>query len=436
MTLFTTRRLNNRTVLAILRAGFALVLLLLGVACVIAIRGTRSIQSGADDLVGEELTMMRLLSDVQAQETSLAAILHEVSRNDSDRKEPEVLKTLEIAEETVARAARTAGQTSDAAVWGQLEVAVSQFTTAARKFVSHKDRSDDAFRQLLVLHNRITELVRNLIALSTDRAVQTDKNLIEWSRDLAGQSLAVLGTCFVLALIGAALIIRFTRRSIEQVEWQATELGRVSWHMLQTQEAAARRFSHELHDELGQNLAAIRTNVEALNPANFATRRADCIHLVDEAIANVRELSQLLRPVILDDFGLDAALRWLTEKFSQRTGTHVEYESNLNSRLDDELETHMFRIAQEALTNVARHSSATRVSVRVVHAESSVALTIEDNGTGLPANHQPAPASLGMVGMRARARQAGGELSVDSGKQGGVRIQVVVPARGLVHEPG
>jgi two-component system sensor histidine kinase UhpB len=166
-----------------------------------------------------------------------------------------------------------------------------------------------------------------------------------------------------------------------------------------------------------------------LTAANCEARTADCIGLVDEAIANVRELSQLLRPVILDDFGLDAALSWLTEKFSQRTNIPVRYESNLEIRLDEESETHLFRIAQEALTNIARHSQATEVRVLLVCSEAYVELTIEDNGRGFVDNTKIARGSLGMVGMRARARQAGGELIVTSGKAGGVRLVVQVPVQ-------
>ena len=148
------------------------------------------------------------------------------------------------------------------------------------------------------------------------------------------------------------------------MEWQTAELGRVSWHMLEDQEATARRFSHELHDELGQSLTAVKTNLTALASAGPAEspRLADCLHLVDEAIGNVRQMSQLLRPTILDDFGLEAGLRWLAEGFAARTGIDVQVESTYSGRLPDDTETHLFRIAQEALTNVARHADAKHVT--------------------------------------------------------------------------
>jgi signal transduction histidine kinase len=212
------------------------------------------------------------------------------------------------------------------------------------------------------------------------------------------------------------------------MEWQAAELGRVSFHMLEDQEATARRFSHELHDELGQSLTAVKTNLTALESngqVNHA-RLEDCLRLVDEAIGNVREMSQLLRPTILDDFGLDAALRWLCEGFGSRTGIEVRCDSHFTGRLPDETETHLFRIAQEALTNVARHAGAKHVQVELAAGEGAVRLAIQDDGAGLPP--EPAnPRGLGMIGMRARAGSAGGEVTVRSRPGEGVLIEVRVP---------
>jgi signal transduction histidine kinase len=150
---------------------------------------------------------------------------------------------------------------------------------------------------------------------------------------------------------------------------------------------------------------------------------------VDEAIANVRELSQLLRPVILDDFGLEASLRWLAEKFSQRTRVKVECESALAGRLESGTETHLFRIAQEALTNIARHSGATRVFINLAAEVDIVRLVVQDDGCGLSPDRQDSPASLGLIGMRARARECGGNLHLEPVTPHGLRIAVEVPLR-------
>jgi len=204
--------------------------------------------------------------------------------------------------------------------------------------------------------------------------------------------------------------------------------------MLEDQEATARRFSHELHDELGQSLTAVKTNLTALASSAPAEnpRLADCLHLVDEAIGNVRQMSQLLRPTILDDFGLEAGLRWLAEGFAARTGIEVHVESTYSGRLPDDTETHLFRIAQEALTNIARHAAAHHVTIKLDGKPSEICLSVHDDGRGLgatPSNGR----GLGMIGMRARARSAGGDVNVRSRPGEGVLIEVRVP---LNHEKG
>jgi hypothetical protein len=211
------------------------------------------------------------------------------------------------------------------------------------------------------------------------------------------------------------------------MEQQTDQLNRVSWHMLQTQEEAARRFSHELHDELGQSLAAIRANLTYRAETDTEQRRSDCVALVDESIANVRELSQLLRPVMLDDFGLEAGLRWLVEKFGQRTRIQVEFKSDLEERLAGEIETHLFRITQESLTNVARHSSAKKVSIQLSSRDGQVRLVIEDNGIGIATDDTRPMSSLGLVGMTARAEQCGGWVRLESADPTGLRVVVEVP---------
>jgi signal transduction histidine kinase len=212
------------------------------------------------------------------------------------------------------------------------------------------------------------------------------------------------------------------------MEWQAEELNRVSWHMLQTQEAAARRFSHEMHDELGQALTALKANLAAMTPEDLARRRLDSMRLLDEAIGKVRELSQLLHPVILDDFGIQAGLRWLADGFSERTRIEVECKTDIPGRFSDDTERHLFRITQEALTNIARHSGATRAWIRLTEAGDGISLTIEDNGCGFNPEKMRRP-SLGMVGMRARARQIGGELTVGTSSTGGVKLEVRAPKK-------
>jgi signal transduction histidine kinase len=270
------------------------------------------------------------------------------------------------------------------------------------------------------------DLIREHI-VDSKRGAALESRIEKRSEELLGELFWILGSCFLLAVAGSSLTIWITHRAFQRLEWQGRELGQVSWHMLDSHEKIARRFSHEMHDELGQALAGLKGMIKRASPAEMDAMRGEMTQVLDEVLASVRELSQLLRPVILDDFGLDAALRWLTERFTQRTQIGIDYNSNFSGRLAEGLETHLFRIAQEALTNIARHSGATHAWVSFQVQGDRVRLTVEDDGRGLSSAVRAAQPSLGMVGMRARAREVNGELRVENRTKAGLRIQVEAP---------
>jgi signal transduction histidine kinase len=325
--------------------------------------------------------------------------------------------------------AKSASTTSESGRWSALIESERVFSGGVRQAIHRKGNFSDTatLRNLFEQHETVVRLEQDLLEVSEQRVAKAEEQLEAESRQLASRAILLLGACFALAFLCAALTIIFARKSIRSLEWHANELGRVSWHMLQSQEEAARRFSHELHDELGQSLAAVRANLTSTDARDWSSRREDCMSLVDGAIANVRELSQLLRPVILDDFGLDAGLRWLSERFSERTGVRVHYISTFKGRLPDITETHLFRIAQEAFTNIARHSGASEVRVALSSDNDDVSLTVEDNGRGIVIGDTLHSPSLGMTGMRARARQAGGQFRTAKPAGGGLRIEIQVP---------
>lgn len=425
-----SRRITERTVLWGLVPGFALVVILLGIAGLVAVRQSREIRLSATKLVKDQLLIARLLHEVQAEEDALALGLHRLTTESSIAERAQRVQELKEADKAVARLAQQAGGTPNANEWVELAAASQAFSKAAETaFANSQAVPAEVMESLFTSHEQVVKHIHELILKSSQHLIAVDERMNLQLKELADDSAFLLGSSLILAGICALGTILFVRHSIRRIEWQTDEINRVSWHMLQTQEETARRFSHELHDELGQSLAAVRANLTSKSQDDQDERRADCVQLVDEAIANVRELSQLLRPVILDDFGLDAGLRWLTEKFGQRMRIKIEYDSHLAGRLLSETETHLFRIAQEALTNVARHSRATQVIIHLEAEASMVRLSISDNGCGLPPDRQESPASLGLIGMRARARECGGTLDLQPVQPNGLRIIVEVPLR-------
>jgi two-component system, NarL family, sensor kinase len=213
-------------------------------------------------------------------------------------------------------------------------------------------------------------------------------------------------------------------------------LAKAVWKV---QEDERRRLAHELHDGLGQTLTALTNQLERLQqkldgPAagELAPRLADAVEMARLALNETRELSRLLRPPVLDDLGLAAGLSWLARTLEQRAGLHVELQlTGIEARLDPELETLVFRIIQEALTNVLRHAGTDRARVSVSRSADLLVLRISDAGRGFQAQAAlaggEAATGSGLRGMRDRLELFGGRLEIVSALGQGALVSVSIP---------
>jgi signal transduction histidine kinase/GAF domain-containing protein len=220
---------------------------------------------------------------------------------------------------------------------------------------------------------------------------------------------------------------------------QRQNLRRLSVQLITTQEAERKRLAYELHDEMGQALTAIGLNLEVIEQelSPLATpgtkkRLVDTISLVDQTLAQIRELSLNLRPSMLDDLGLVATLSWYTKQYAARGNIEVELNtSDFEGRLKPEVEIALYRVVQEALTNVARHTQAQRVYLRLARPEAAVTVLIEDDGSGFDveevANRQTSEPGLGLIGIRERVTALGGRLEIQSQPGRGTKLFVEIP---------
>jgi len=423
------RQITDKSIWRVLITGFALVFVLLLVSGYVGVRNAQQIRAAAESLASEQVVSNRLIDEIHREQGALNAVFTNLNQEPDSVDRDQLLSQLNEADRVIEQIVATGSGTKDEPLWKELRQSATAFSAEARRLLAVEDAESLFSNDLLERHEQVIEIVRKLIARGSERSAQAQAELTRQSSQLVKQSTILMGACLSLALVVAVFTIRTTAGLSRRLEWQAGELSRVSWHMLENQESAARRFSHELHDELGQSLTAVKANLAALAATETNRRFEDCLRLVDEAIKNVRELSQLLRPTILDDFGLDAGLRWQCERFNERTGIEVKYDSSVTVRLPDETETHLFRIAQEALTNVARHSNATQVDIRLYRDGGRVRLRISDNGKGIDDDEKSARRGIGMTGMRARARNAGGEMEIltPPGEKG-LTIEAWVPA--------
>jgi signal transduction histidine kinase len=203
--------------------------------------------------------------------------------------------------------------------------------------------------------------------------------------------------------------------------------------VVEAQELERRRLARELHDETGQALTSILLGLKALEErtGDEASRAAteELRELVVSTLQDVRRLAVELRPTALDDFGLVAALERLTASFAEQTGISVDFQTALaDERLPEEVETALYRIVQESLTNVVKHARARRVSILLARKEGSVKAVIEDDGRGFDPAEQVGD-GFGLVGMRERLALLGGRLEIESDADAGTTIAAEVPVR-------
>lgn len=431
-----SKRATRQRLVGLLALGFALVIALLIGAAIAAVRSSRSVRESAASLAQEQVLATRLINELQLEQAALNALSHQFTHSEEEVDRERLLSALRQIDELLPRLLQGQTAAEDAALQTDLQASARAFSVSARRILETDDSSPEALEELFEAHDRVLQDVALLLAASSRRTSAAESRIAAYANEGLRESLALLGPALLLSVACALLTARAVTQLVARMREQESELSRVSWHMLENQEEALRRFSHELHDDLGQSLAAVRAIVENVTPATLEAKRHDCLEVVDDSIANVRELSQLLRPVILDDFGLDASLRWLGERFSERTRITWRYESNFSGRLPDEVETHLFRITQEALTNVARHSRADEVQVALRVDDDRVRLRIADNGRGLAAAGRdekqvdpeaPPRAGLGLIGMRARADRIGGDVTIASPESGGVSVEVAAP---------
>lgn len=228
------------------------------------------------------------------------------------------------------------------------------------------------------------------------------------------------------------------------VQESERQLRTLSNRLLHLQDEERRRIARELHDSTAQSLSALEMHVSLLEPAarDERTRRIvdETRRIARECCQELRSISYLLHPPLLDEVGLAFAVRWFADGFGERTGIDVDVEIPADfPRLDSELETALFRIVQEATSNIYKHSGAETASIELsAGPDNSITMVIRDNGRGFPekdppqnslaaASGQPRP-GIGLAGMRERVRQFEGELKIDN-SPGGVTISVRIPPR-------
>lgn len=240
----------------------------------------------------------------------------------------------------------------------------------------------------------------------------------------------------VVAALVVSTDITESQRAEQELKLSRERLQRLSRRLIEAQETERSHIARELHDEIGQALTAVKISLQAAESragsAAVRSRLEESTLIVDEALDQVRNMSVALRPSLLDDLGLVPALRWYLDQQSARGGFEAHFEADPEIEATSEVQTACFRIAQEALTNVSRHAAARSVRLEVRQAGGQVRLAVSDDGKGfdvaLVFERSGADASLGLHGMRERARLLGGRVTVQSEPQRGTVVRAEFPS--------
>jgi signal transduction histidine kinase len=241
-------------------------------------------------------------------------------------------------------------------------------------------------------------------------------------------------------LVGTAQDITERKRTEAELQRTGAQLRALAAHLQSVREEERASIAREIHDELGQVLTALKMDLaimgreiedsgKPLSIPDLLQEINGMQQLIDATIAKIRTLITKLRPEVLDSLGLLPALEWQAQEFQERTGLHLQFHSNVAEldAFDARTSTAVFRIFQEALTNIARHAQATGCVAEIRKEPQKLSLAVSDNGIGITSDRIVEASSFGVLGMKERALSLGGSLEIENNPAGGTIVKLTVP---------
>jgi signal transduction histidine kinase len=335
-------------------------------------------------------------------------------------------------EEAVAVARRTPEQRR------YLASSVSQFWDAADRMfqMAHGGHDDEARSQIRVsLQARqaaLSTAVARLLVENNETEEQAARQMQDIYTQVQRQAYLFVGATLLAILVTSLYVIRSNRRLFAELRQLSERRHELAQKLIATRESTLREISRELHDEFGQVLTAMgsmlsRAGRQAPEGSPLRAELREVTEIAQTALDNVRGLSQTLHPSILEDGGLDETLEWYVPNAERQLGIAIAYErTGSREPVDSAIGIHVYRVVQEALNNVSRHSGSTEARVRLRSAGGMLELEVEDHGRGLDAATERR--GLGIVTMRERAELVGGTIEFLRPDTGGTLVRLRVPA--------
>jgi signal transduction histidine kinase len=325
-----------------------------------------------------------------------------------------------------------------------LETNLAQFWDAmSRNFdLARNGQEAEARAQIrLSLQARLAALsnaVARLLVQNNEVEERAAAQVSEIYDHVQHQAYAFLVGTLIAIILTSLFLIRSNRQLFDRLEALSAQRSDLAQTLISTQESTLRYISRELHDEFGQILTAVgamigRARSHAPENSPLRTELLEVREIAQNTLEKVRSLSQALHPVMLDEAGLEPTIEWYLPVVERQTGIGISYEkSGTPFPVSGDSAVHIYRVLQEALNNVARHSGSKKARVRLHFAKSALELEITDNGSGF--TESPARRGLGLVAMRERAELLGGSIRFEPATGGGTIVKLEVPRESASHE--
>jgi signal transduction histidine kinase len=401
------------------------------------IAGLRALQNNiADRNRKDSLQLLRIQNDLN----SIALAMRDMLDNDQPypltawsaqfQRIRSDLDTALRVEEELAPTHRTPEQRQ------YLQQSLSQFWDAVdRTFSLAQDNPEEARNQIrLTLQARqaaLSTAVARLLVQNNESEEQANLQIRQIYDRVQRQVYVFLGATLAAILLTSLYLIYANRQLFAQLAALSAQRSDLAQKLIATQESTLRHISRELHDEFGQILTAVgsmlgRAEKHTPEDSPVRTELKEVRGIAQSTLDNVRSLSQALHPVMLDESGLEATIDWYLATVEKQTGIGISYEKSGNAfPISGSASIHIYRVLQEALNNVARHSGANRAWVRLRFLAETLELEVEDHGKGF--TKEVASPGIGLVAMRERAELLGGRLEFVLPSGGGTRVRLTVP---------
>jgi signal transduction histidine kinase len=405
---------------------------------IVQLRGLRQLQAETIDRNRtDSLLLLRIQNDLNSVDLAMRDMLDNGEPYPLTAWQAQFARLRVDLEDAVSRETRFSPGARADAQRQYLSASVAQFWDALDRIfeLARTDESEARTRIRISLQARqaaLSTAVARLLVQNNDNekqaAAQTRQIYARGERNVY----LFLAAILIVLLATGLYLVQYNRRMFEQVAALSERRSELAQQLIAMRENTFRSISRELHDEFGQILTAIGAMLQRAGRRASAVESPLCADLkevqeiVQSTLDKVRTLSQALHPAALDEAGLEVALRQHLPVFQKQTGIQISYESSGDGpALDQSVAIHVYRVLQEALNNVARHSKSARAAVRLRYTPESVVLEVEDGGVGM-AGSSPT-SGMGLVSMRERAELVHGNLELLPAESGGVLVRLTVP---------